>query len=85
MPYIKNILRVAIAEGSPPQTAGELNYCITKMLLEYMGDKYDYQRINDVIGALEACKMEFNRRIVVPYELTKIESNGDVFPCSTKT
>ena len=80
MPYIKNILRVAIAEGSPPQTAGELNYRITQLLLEYVGSDYNYQRINDAVGAMECCKLEFVRRLVVPYEDTKIQENGDVYP-----
>jgi hypothetical protein len=79
MPYIKNILQVAIDEGDAPQSAGELNYVLTKTILKYLGDAYDYQRINDVVGALECCKLEFNRRIVIPYEDTKIEANGDVY------
>jgi hypothetical protein len=80
MPYIRNILRVAIAEGSPPQNAGELNYCITKMLLEYMGDKYDYQKLNDISGAMTEALAEFRRRVIVDYEQKKIETNGDVYP-----
>jgi len=32
-----------------------------------------------VIGALEACKLEFYRRAVVPYEDKKIKENGDVY------
>jgi hypothetical protein len=80
LPYIKNILRVAIAEGSPPQNAGELNYCFTKLMIAYMGDKYDYQRLNDISGAMTEALAEFRRRVIVPYELSKINSNGDLYP-----
>jgi hypothetical protein len=34
--------------------------------------------MNDVLGALHAAGLEFNRRIVAPYEDTKIEQNGDI-------
>jgi hypothetical protein len=34
---------------------------------------------NDVIGALECCKLELYRRMVAPYENTKIKENGDVY------
>jgi hypothetical protein len=36
--------------------------------------------MNDIIGALEACKLEFYRRLVSHYEDIKIRSNGDVYP-----
>jgi hypothetical protein len=62
-----------------PQTAGELNYVITKTILAYIGDNPSYQRINDVIGALEGAKLEFYRRFAAPYEDEKIKQNGDVY------
>lgn len=40
---------------------------------------YTYKDLNDAIGALEACKLEFYRRVIVPYEDQKIKSNGDVY------
>lgn len=78
MPYIKESLREgAFDEGTTP---GELNYSFTQMALAYIRrTKEDYQHYNDVIGALEACKLEFYRRLVAPYEDKKIEENGDVF------
>ena len=62
-------------------SAGELNYLFTGIATDYlerMGKTY--QTINDVMGALEGCKLEFYRRIVAPYEDTKIIENGDVYP-----
>jgi hypothetical protein len=66
-----------------PKTAGELNYKITKLLIDYLDGKEDglnYQAINDIVGALELAKLEFVRRVVAPYENSKIISNGEVYP-----
>lgn len=61
------------------ETAGELNYAFTKLILEYLGAKPSYQKFNDVLGALEGCKLELYRRMVAPYEDKKISENGDVY------
>lgn len=62
-----------------PQTAGELNYAVTTLIRDYVGQPLSYQRINDVLGALEGAKLEFYRRVVVPYENAKMAENGDVY------
>ena len=60
--------------------AGELNYHFTRMIVGYFEDKgLSYQTINDILGALEGAKLEFYRRVVVPYEDKKIVENGDVY------
>lgn len=80
MPYIEQSRRVDLRCGAVPQDAGELNYAITKLVLLYMGSApVKYQRINDVVGALEGAKLEFYRRYVAAYEDVKIEANGDVY------
>ena len=81
MPYVKPEDRAALEKGSAsPETPGELNYCITKLLDRYLQAKgLSYQHINDCLGALEGAKLEFYRRIVAPYEDTKIQANGDVY------
>lgn len=81
MPYIDEGRRYEIDSGyGAPSTAGELNYYLTMTLLRYVGEKkLSYQTINDIIGALEGAKLEFYRRIVVPYEDKKKEENGDVY------
>lgn len=82
MPYIELSRRVALANGGNPATAGEMNYAITKIILQYWttsGIK-NYDVINDIVGALEGAKAEFQRRIVAPYEDKKIQENGDVYP-----
>jgi hypothetical protein len=59
--------------------AGDMNYAFTEIVLSYIKrNGLNYQNINDIVGALEGAKTEFNRRIVGPYENEKIEQNGDV-------
>ena len=80
MPYITKEKRQQIDWGTRPRTSGELNYRLTKTVREYMADKgISYATINDIVGALEACKLEFYRRVVTPYEQSKLEVNGDVY------
>ena len=78
MPYIDAASKIE-CEKNGPATAGQLNYKITMLLIEYFNTWGSYQSINDVLGALEGAKMEFYRRIAVPYEDKKIKQNGDVY------
>lgn len=60
--------------------AGELNYELTMLCLEYLAQNGKcYATMNDIVGALDSCKMEFYRRVVEPYEDVKIKENGDVY------
>jgi hypothetical protein len=80
MPYITEPRRNAILGGSDPKTPGELNYKITTEINGYLyRSGHSYQVINDIIGVLEAAKLEFYRRVATPYEDTKIQENGDVY------
>lgn len=64
-----------------PSNAGELNYCFTELIIRFLAlEGVNYQKINDVIGALEGAKLEFYRRVAVKYEDRKIIENGDVYP-----
>lgn len=59
---------------------GDLNYLITKLLFTYWKwSSKNYQAVNDVLGAIEGAKLEFYRRVAVPYENQKISENGDVY------
>ena len=81
MPYITEEAREALQAGAPSATSGELNYVITRIILEYVEMKgLSYQVINDILGALEGAKMEFYRRVVVAYEQRKCEENGEIYP-----
>jgi hypothetical protein len=82
MPYITQERRDAIdLDHEIPETAGELNYLFTTIIVDYLNTDNgpNYQKINDVMGALEGAKMEMYRRVAIPYEDVKIEQNGDVF------
>ena len=83
MPYIKRSRKEDLScIGEVPDNAGELNYLFTQLAIRYLGKQLNYQRINDVIGALEGAKLELYRRLASPYEDGKIEENGDVYPTS---
>jgi hypothetical protein len=81
MPYITKKQREFVRMGASAFSAGELNYQFTMLALKYLKNNgYTYARMNDVVGAFEAAKLEFYRRVVVPYENKKIVENGDCFP-----
>lgn len=81
MPYIDKTQRKALETGLiEPSTPGHLNYCFTEIILDYIDvHGLSYQVINDVVGALESCKLEFYRRVAAEYENEKIHQNGDVY------
>ena len=80
MPYIQTVRRERLDGDDKMLDAGELNYELTlviKKYLEFHGTRY--RTLNDILRALEGAKSEFYRRVVVPYEDTKIKENGDVY------
>jgi hypothetical protein len=83
MPYIKQDDRrvIDIVLDVPVMSnAGELNYVLTKVVKDYLEQfGISYQTMNDIVGALDGAKVEFQRRIVAPYEDKKIKQNGDVY------
>lgn len=87
MPYIKKEEKEfysdvlgALAQADI-QSVGELNYILTKVCQAYLNQRgmKKYQFYNDVIGALECCKLELYRRKISEYEEEKIIQNGDVY------
>ena len=59
---------------------GELNYLFTelgKRFIQCHGESYGHYQ--DIVGALECCKLELYRRKISGYEDTKITKNGDVY------
>lgn len=86
MPYINTERRGELWSGTAKElmnNPGELNYKLTVTVLEYLGHTPNYERFDAAIGALECCKLELYRRMVVPYEDRKIVENGDVYPKTT--
>lgn len=83
MPYIADYKRAGVSRNGPTD-AGELNYAITKLLDSYLiHEGLNYKNINDCLGACEGAKLEFYRRVAVPYEDKKIAENGDVYNVET--
>ena len=83
MPYITGTAEVwdKFYDLGAIDYAGDLNYLITEVLSTYLlSNGWNYSTMNDIVGALECAKMEFNRRIMVPYEDYKLGVNGDVYP-----
>ena len=80
MPYITQAQRDLLDAGWLPDSPGELNYVITRTLMEYVRHKgIRYSTINETVGVLECAKLEFYRRVAAGYEDMKIEENGDVY------
>ena len=80
MPYILKSKRNHLFNTMQPEDPGELNYMFTMICKDYV-ERYGecYRTYNDLLGALEGCKMELYRRKIIPYENKKIKQNGDVF------
>jgi hypothetical protein len=80
MPYIQEERAQRIQDGtvSPADlTAGDLNFLLTMTALTWLSAKpRNYDSLNAVIGALEACKSEFYRRLVAAYEESKLRTNS---------
>jgi hypothetical protein len=78
MPYLSEAHKSDVKNGEI-FTPGDLNYAIQRAIASYLQQApISYASLNSVIGALEAAKLEFYRRIVVPYENMKIGENGDL-------
>lgn len=60
------------------QNPGDVCYCVYYMLKKVFEKDKKFKTISSLIGEIECAKMEFYRRIVVPYEDKKIIENGDI-------
>lgn len=87
MPYIKQDQRPVIDKLINPLTDhlkslpledqdGSLNYAVTKIIKHVYPQKYFH--FNRALGVLTAITQELYRKVVGPYEDTKIKENGDV-------
>lgn len=87
MPYIKKDQRPAIDQLVNPliehlkslpleDQDGSLNYAVTKIVKNVYPQKYFH--FNRALGVLTAITHELYRKIIGPYEDTKISQNGDV-------
>jgi len=81
MPYIKEYnKKLLLRQDKQEETAGELNYSITRLCLRYLENHGEcYQTYNDIIGVLTCAKTELYLRKITPYENKKRKENGDVY------
>lgn len=77
MPYIKEGRRDFVKRMGGANV-GDLTYILYKTCLDYLGTSPSFSDFAEVLGALEAYKLELYRRKIAPYEDKKIEENGDV-------
>lgn len=87
MPYIDPARQGAIVlGGEAPATAGELTYCLTRELIEFLHARLDtngqirYQDIAECLGALEGASIDITLRLLEPLEDGARVRNGDVWP-----
>ncbi len=87
MPYIKKSQRGKVDKLVAPlidhlkslpveDQDGLLNYAVTKIIRHLYPQKYFH--LNRALGVVTAISQELYRRVVGPYEDTKITENGDV-------
>jgi hypothetical protein len=84
MPYIRSDRRDAVRPVMRPvlaETAGELNFQITSLLLAFLATHgRTYPTLNAISGACTEALAEFRRRVIVPYEDERRALYGDVYP-----
>lgn len=85
MPYVSKEKRKTLAEVVQAGHAqivepGDLNYVVSLLMFGLMRRLgHNYSSMNAVLGAVEAAKFEFYRRVVGPYEDLKARDNGDIY------
>lgn len=84
MPYIKQEVRNQMSPlieklQSIIITKGDLNYLICELVGRLILDsEISYTRISELIDAVHDAETELRRRILTPYEVTKMLENGDI-------
>ena len=82
MPYIKQPTRegmdrvVSLMASEGVKADGDLNYILFKFCKYHVDPSYN--NLKNFCGELRQCATEIERRLLAPYEDTKIEENGDV-------
>lgn len=84
MPYIYDAQAEALLAGRPipdASNAGELNFLFSSIAAKYLRENgLKYSTLNDIVGALDSAKAELQRRVVGPYEDTKLMEPKRVDP-----
>lgn len=67
-----------LGELEGPYNEGDLNYLLSKIIWSLFDKKKSYSNASKLIATLECIKLEFYRRKVALYEMSKVKENGDV-------
>jgi hypothetical protein len=81
-PYIDpilNALRELESDDDANNMEGNINYVFTR-ILQHVYPGRSYREVNDAVGLLGCCTLEYYRRIAAPLEDQKAHDNGDVLP-----
>lgn len=76
--YIECLTIKEIAQEPQKFSVGEFNFIISKILWSYFEANRCYPVINDILGILEAVKLEFYHRKAEPFEFRKRTMHGDL-------
>lgn len=79
-PYVDDTSRKHVDGGMVPLSAGELSFALTRVLTAYLPMYPSFSQVAEVVGVLEATKLELWHRVGRPLEDEKRAANGDVFP-----
>lgn len=85
MPYIYDEARQDLEFKREPENVGELTYVIQRSIAHYLlakradGADLHYADFAEVLGALEGARVDFERRVLAPYEERKLAEHGDVW------
>jgi len=78
MPYIPEYERDSTDTSLGPNSVGQLTYVLYKTCVDYLEEPARFADYAEVLGALEATKLELYRCRIAPYEDEKIKENGDI-------
>lgn len=76
-PAVKSLADAFKALNDEVNFAGNLNYAVSR-LLKLLHPAPNYRTFNDMVGALECCKLELYRKRIAPYEELKEREHGPV-------
>lgn len=84
MPYIRKEERdspiIKAIEGVCPATAGQLGYCIAKLIDNFLiYQNVSFETFAKVKGTIDLVVDDWERRFVSEYEEGKLKENGDVY------
>ena len=88
MPFVPETNRVAMSEGKPPETVGDMCYLeYTQLIAAWLKERRwttahnEFKRVFDVTdeqAAKTLAYLVFLIREVMPYEEEKVKENGDI-------